>query len=377
MVLLQSGFLANEAAGGGEPNNSHQLASALPVPVSSAVALSRPCAGGWGFALAAASDHIYAWGVNQATILAKAGGNEDGADPSTLDKVAEGVTAAAAGFDHGLLVSGGKVLVFGPAFRPPVAAPGLHLSPVPFKVAITQVAAGEAWHWGVLYQGAAFGGPIAVHRQQVPSPSAACPLQPPPQPCLPWPGLAGEHHSLALAANGDVYAWGSNQEGQLGDGSSASSAVPLLVAGPSSQQRDGGLLQPVTAIACGARHSAAINALGQCLAWGWSLHGQCGGGRAAPSQPSPTLVKALGPLKCTGVAAGMGHTVVCTDQGDAYAWGLNGDGQLGDATDASSLEVRPPAGRPLPGWQAGCLAACLAACLAGACGPLAFCCPRC
>ena len=148
MVLLQSGFLANEAAGDTEPNNSHQLASALPVPVSSAVALSRPCAGGWGFALAAASDHIYAWGVNQATIIAKAGGNDDGADPTTLDEVADGVTAAAAGFDHGLLVQGGKVLVFGPAFRPPAAALGLHLSPVPFKVTISQVAAGEAWRWG-------------------------------------------------------------------------------------------------------------------------------------------------------------------------------------------------------------------------------------
>jgi alpha-tubulin suppressor-like RCC1 family protein len=149
-----------------------------------------------------------------------------------------------------------------------------------------------------------------------------------------------------------VYAWGSNQEGQLGDGSTASSAVPLLVAGPSSQQRDGGLLQPVTAVACGARHSAAVNILGQCLAWGWNLHGQCGSGRANPSQPTPALVAALGPLKCTGVAAGMGHTVVCTDQGDVYAWGLNGDGQLGVGTDVSSLEVRAQGG----GRQAGRLA---------------------
>ena len=52
------------------------------------------------------------------------------------------MSAAAAGFDHGLLVQGGKVAVFGPAHRPPGTAPGLLLAPVPFKVAITHVAAG-------------------------------------------------------------------------------------------------------------------------------------------------------------------------------------------------------------------------------------------
>lgn len=87
MPLLQCGFLANEPLGGGEPNNSHELASAQPVPVSSGVQLSKPCDGGWGFALAATSDRIYSWGVNSATILAKQGGNDDGADPSTLDEV--------------------------------------------------------------------------------------------------------------------------------------------------------------------------------------------------------------------------------------------------------------------------------------------------
>ena len=166
-----------------------------------------------------------------------------------------------------------------------------------------------------------------------------------------------------------MYAWGNNQEGQLGDSSAASSAVPLLAAGPSSQQRDGGLLQPITAIACGARHSVAVNTLGQCLAWGWNLHGQCGSGRATPSQPSPALVKALGPLKCTGVAAGMGHTLVCTDQGDVYAWGLNGDGQLGDGTDVASLEVRTPNSRKCrKGARQGGLSALSAIMPARSCG---------
>lgn len=177
------------------------------------------------------------------------------------------------------------------------------------------------------------------------------PPAPPPSSIHPPPATpAGEHHSLALAANGDVFAWGSNAEGQLGSGSAGgASAAPVLVAGPSCGARDAALLSPATAIAAGARHSVAVNSLGQCLAWGWSLHGQCGTGKAAPSVPAPTVVAALGPLKVVGAAAGMGHTVVCTDQGDAYAWGLNADGQLGDGTDLSSLEVGGRCG----GWLRG------------------------
>lgn len=158
---------------------------------------------------------------------------------------------------------------------------------------------------------------------------------------------AGEHHSLALSATGDVYAWGNNAEGQLGNGTTGgASTTPVLVAGPSSGARDAALLQPIIAIAAGARHSVAVTTAGQCLAWGWGLHGQCGMGAGVPSVPTPTVVMALGPLKCVSVAAGMGHTVVSTDQGDVYAWGLNGDGQLGDGTDLSSLLVRMLGG----GW---------------------------
>lgn len=149
---------------------------------------------------------------------------------------------------------------------------------------------------------------------------------PHPHPTRPRPG---EHHSLALSADGNVFAWGSNAEGQLGNGSTGgASAEPVLVAGPGSGARDAALLQPVTAIAAGARHSLAVNAQGQCLAWGWGLHGQCGGGAAVPSVPVPTVVAALGPLKCVGVAGGMGHSVVCTDQvrgwegGGALSWRL-------------------------------------------------------
>ena len=65
------------------------------------------------------------------------------------------------------------------------------------------------------------------------------------------------------------------------EGVGESAAQPQLVLGPGSQHRDAGLLQPAVAVAAGARHSAVVNALGQCIAWGWSLYGGCAARRAA------------------------------------------------------------------------------------------------
>lgn len=86
-LLLHCGFLANQPQPeGSEPNNCHELASATPVPATAPLALAKPAAGGWGFALAASGeDRVFAWGVNAATVLSKAGGNEDGVDPAVLE----------------------------------------------------------------------------------------------------------------------------------------------------------------------------------------------------------------------------------------------------------------------------------------------------
>lgn len=84
--------------------------------------------------------------------------------------------------------------------------------------------------------------------------------------------------------------------------------------------------------------------------WPGPRAGQCGTGRSLPAVSAPTLVKDLGPLKCVSVGAGMAHTVVCTDQGDVYAWGGNEDGQLGDGSDTGSLQVGF--------WVRGCCAVC-------------------
>ena len=81
MPILQCGFIASTA---GEPSCSKDISSATPVPLASSAQLSKVYPGGWGFALAAADDgKLYAWGVNQATLLGGSGAifNESRSQP--------------------------------------------------------------------------------------------------------------------------------------------------------------------------------------------------------------------------------------------------------------------------------------------------------
>ena len=89
----------------------------------------------------------------------------------------------------------------------------------------------------------------------------------------------------------------------------------------------------MTAVACGSRHTCSVSCTGQVFCWGWDLHGQCGQGRSTVVVDQPQAVSALGGLKVVGIAAGLAHTVVCTDSGDVYSWGWNSDGQLGLGND--------------------------------------------
>ena len=69
-------------------------------------------------------------------------------------------------------------------------------------------------------------------------------------------------------------------------------------------------------VACGARHSCAMTRAGSLYTWGCNLHHQCGvTSSSGVNVPVPTLVLALGGLQVTCVAAGLHHTIVCTDAG--------------------------------------------------------------
>jgi alpha-tubulin suppressor-like RCC1 family protein len=142
---------------------------------------------------------------------------------------------------------------------------------------------------------------------------------------------AGDTHSLALTAAGQLYAFGSNEFGQLGNpansGTELANPTPLAVALP-------GASGPVVQIAAGASHSLALTSTGQLYAFGSNRFGQLGdaiaSGTLSPT-PTPTQVSlpgASGPV--IQIAAGGFHSLALTSTGQLYAFGSNAYGQLGN-----------------------------------------------
>jgi alpha-tubulin suppressor-like RCC1 family protein len=85
--------------------------------------------------------------------------------------------------------------------------------------------------------------------------------------------VAGPGHGLARTSTGTVLAWGYNADGELGNGSTKNSAVPVKVKLPGQ----------VKAIAAGTLQSLALTSSGAVLAWGGNNFGQLGDGSYAPS----------------------------------------------------------------------------------------------
>ena len=144
---------------------------------------------------------------------------------------------------------------------------------------------------------------------------------------------AGVFHTLALKSDGTVWAWGGNADGQLGDGSTVSRNVPGQVPG----------LTGVTAIAAGAAYSMALKSDGTVWVWGDNWGGQLGDG-STTDRPVPFQVSGLSSV--IGIAGGFYHSAAVRSDHSVWTWGRNSEGQLGDGTHTNRYT---PA--PVPGLQ--------------------------
>ena len=217
-------------------------------------------------------------------------------------------------------------------------------------------------------------------------------LGPRPEPMLPAPSaplatvppatqvVAGDIHTCALAASGEVLCWGANDLGQAGDRALGRMVEPTRVPGVSGVAeldagaqhtcalgRDGsvrcwgnaaaGQLGPLavdtgapaavpppatatgwTRVAAGARHSCGLSAAGEVLCWGRSSEGQLGDGTVLQLN-APAAVVMLGGV--AAVATGGAHSCALSRAGRVLCWGRGDAGQLGNGQTAS--ESRPVA----------------------------------
>ena len=134
-----------------------------------------------------------------------------------------------------------------------------------------------------------------------------------------------EAHSLAVKWDGTVWAWGANEDGQLGNGTDIGSSVPVKVRN----------LTGVVAVAAGAYYSLALKSDGTVWAWGFNGYGQFGNGNNTWS-PVPVKAKLEGAVS---IAVGVIHSLAATSDGKVWAWGSNEFGQLGKGGDVSWSNV--------------------------------------
>lgn len=138
---------------------------------------------------------------------------------------------------------------------------------------------------------------------------------------------AGTWQCLALLEDGTVRAWGRNDFGQLGIGSTSIHGAGAVTG-----------LRGVQAIAAGGWHGLALLEDGTLWAWGYDGNGQLGNATITSTTSKPVQVKTsdFQGVKIKAIAAGWRHSLALLEDGTVWAWGQNNFGQLGNGTLAGA-----------------------------------------
>ena len=138
-------------------------------------------------------------------------------------------------------------------------------------------------------------------------------------------------HSCALLDDGSVVCWGEGGNGKLGNGGTQTklSPTPVTGFGPST---------PVKQISSGLEHTCALLVNGSVSCWGNNAYGALGRGGTSGINTQPALVVGLENKNIVFIDAGYHSTCAVEDTGNAYCWGWNNHGQLGDGTFTSRTQ---------------------------------------
>lgn len=144
---------------------------------------------------------------------------------------------------------------------------------------------------------------------------------------------AGDYHGCSVASDSNIYCWGYNSYGQLGDNSTTNGLVPVAV-------NTSGVLsgKTINSVTSGGYHTCAIDSDGHLYCWGRNNYGQLGNSSFTNSLV-PVAVNTSGVLSgktITSVSGSSTHTCALDSDGYVYCWGDNSRGELGNNSTATS-----------------------------------------
>ncbi|MEI7917847.1 MAG: prepilin-type N-terminal cleavage/methylation domain-containing protein [Candidatus Saccharibacteria bacterium] len=144
----------------------------------------------------------------------------------------------------------------------------------------------------------------------------------------------GEAHTCAIASDNLVYCWGRNQLGALGNNSTVESHVPVAVTST-------GVLsgKTIKSLSSGADHTCVVASDNLAYCWGYNSNGQLGNGSTTQSNV-PVAVATTGVLSgktIKSISSGRNYTCVIASDNLVYCWGAGTSGQLGNNAYLDSL----------------------------------------
>ena len=242
---------------------------------------------GWGHSLGIRSDGtLWAWGQNNLGQLGL-GGTDNQSTPQQVGSRTDWV-AVSAGSYHSLALSSD----------------------------------GTLWSWGVVDSGRLGRDADAAHPADEPGQVGTD---------GDWVSVAaGAYHSMALKADGSLWAWGDNTSGELGDGTTIGRSSPVHIGDAAW-----------TAVVGGSGFTLALKADGSLWTWGYHTHGELGR-PVDSSNPAESPGRVEGAADWVAIAAGESHCLGVRADGGLWTWGYNDFGQLGNGgTSGTVTEPQP------------------------------------